>query len=77
MIEMRRLIKGPNIGPIEKIISFVEEFRGQAEAGQEVMVKGNLEEVEDSTGKHYQITLTRTSDYYEQVLKPLSCSNTS
>ncbi len=76
-IEMRRLMKGPSIGPIEKIVSFVEEFRGQAEAGQEVIVKGNLEEVEDSKGKHYQITLTRTSDYYEQVLKPLSCSNTS
>jgi predicted nucleotidyltransferase len=76
-IELKKTIKGPESYPVDRIVSFVEEFRGQAETGQEVIVKGNLEEVEDSKGKHYQITLTRAPDYYQQVLKPSSSSNTS
>jgi predicted nucleotidyltransferase len=75
-IEQKRVIKGPSSYSIDRIVSFVEEFRGQAEVGQEVIVKGNLEEVEDSKGKHYQIVLSRVPDYYKQILKPLSSSDT-
>jgi predicted nucleotidyltransferase len=74
-IELKEVIKGPKSYPIDRIVSFVEEFRGQAEVGQEVMVKGNLEEVQDSKGKHYQIVLTRAPDYYKQVLKPSKSSS--
>lgn len=76
LIELKKIMKGPRFSSIDRIVSFVEEFRGQAEVGQEVIVKGNLEEVEDSKGKHYQITLTRAPDYYQQVLKPSHSSNT-
>jgi predicted nucleotidyltransferase len=76
LIELKKTVKGPRSCSIDRIVSFVEEFRGQAEAGQEVMVEGNLEEVEDSRGKHYQIVLTRAPDYYQQVLKPSRSSNT-
>jgi predicted nucleotidyltransferase len=71
-IEVRKILKGVNVGPIEQITSFVEEFRGQAEAGEKVIVEGNLEKVTDSKGEYYQITLTRSSNYYKQVLRPAS-----
>jgi len=77
MIEVKKLLSGPSLGPIDRIISFVEEFRGQAEVGEKVLVEGSLEEVRDSKGKRYQITLTRTKDYYKQVLKPLPSSDLS
>jgi predicted nucleotidyltransferase len=74
-IEPKKIIKGPGSYSIDRIVSFVEEFRGQARVGQEVIVKGNLEEIEDSKGKHYQIVLTRAPDYYKQVLKPSHSSS--
>ena len=71
-VEIKKILKGINVGPIQQIISFVEEFRGQAEVGEKVIVEGNLEKVTDSKGEYYQITLTRSSDYYRQVLRPVS-----
>ncbi|WXG42666.1 MAG: nucleotidyltransferase domain-containing protein [Promethearchaeati archaeon SRVP18_Atabeyarchaeia-1] len=76
-IELKKVLKGMNVGPIRQITSFVEEFRGQAEAGEEVVVEGNLEKVTDSKGEYYQITLTRASNYYEQVLRPASSLDVS
>jgi len=75
LIEVKKLLGGSSLGPIDHIISFVEEFRGQAEVGEKVLVEGSLEEVSDSEGRRYQITLTRTEDYYKQVLKPLPSSS--
>jgi predicted nucleotidyltransferase len=75
-IEVKKILSGLNAGPIERITSYVEEFRGQAEAGEKILVEGNLEKVTDSKGERYQITLTRAPNYYEQVLKPASSSDT-
>jgi predicted nucleotidyltransferase len=74
-IEVIKLISGPHYGPIEKINSFVEEFRGQADVGEKVLVEGNLEEVNDARGRTYQVTLTRVPNYYKQVLKSVSSSD--
>jgi predicted nucleotidyltransferase len=76
-IEVNRILKGVKVGPIQQITSFIEEFRGQAEVGEKVIVEGNLEKVNDSKGEYYQITLTRSPDYYKQVLKPVSSSEKS
>jgi predicted nucleotidyltransferase len=75
LIEMKKLLSGSSLGPIDRIISFVEEFRGQVGVGEKALVEGSLEEVRDSKGKRYQITLTRTRDYYRQVLKSLPSSD--
>jgi predicted nucleotidyltransferase len=70
-VEVKKMLKGSNPGPIDRVVSFVEEFRGLAEVGEKILVEGNLEEVGDSKRKYYQIVLTRTKDYYKQLLKPL------
>jgi predicted nucleotidyltransferase len=75
-IEVKKWQAGSRHEPIDRIVSFVEEFRGQAEAGEKVLVEGNLEEVSDSKGRRYQITLSRTRDYYRQALRPLLSSDT-
>ena len=52
-----------------RIISYVEEFRGQARRDETVVVEGNLEKVTTPEKSFYQITLTYCPRYYEQVLK--------
>lgn len=54
---------------ITRIISYVEEFRLQLFEGEKGYVRGMLEEVEGEKGGFYQITLSRCSDYYGQVLR--------
>jgi predicted nucleotidyltransferase len=76
-IDVKRVLRGKNAGSIEQVASFVEEFRGQAEAGEKIIVEGNLEKVTDSKGEHYQVTLSRTPKYYRQVLKTASSLGTS
>jgi predicted nucleotidyltransferase len=58
------------------IVSYMEEFRMQAQKGEVVYVEGNLEEVTTSKEHFHQITLTYCPRYYEQVLKvePRNCS---
>jgi predicted nucleotidyltransferase len=73
-VEVKKVLKGSNLGPIDRVVSFVEEFRGQAEVGEKILVEGNLEEVVDPKGRYYQITLTRAKNYYRQVLKPFPLS---
>lgn len=51
------------------LISYMEEFRMQAQKDDEVYVEGNLEEVATPKGSFHQITLTYCPRYYEQVLK--------
>jgi len=52
-----------------RIISYMEEFRLQAQKDEKVVVEGNLEEVVSPTGSFHQVTLTYCPRYYEQVLK--------
>jgi predicted nucleotidyltransferase len=70
-IDLLETLKGPGVNDVRRIISFVEEFRMQAEEDEKVLVEGNLEEVETSNERFHQITLTYCPRYYEQVLKTL------
>lgn len=56
----------------QRVVSYMEEFRLQAEKDEEIRVEGNLEEVISPKGNFHQITLTYCPRYYEQVLKVLS-----
>ena len=52
-----------------RVISYMEEFRLQAQKDETVCVEGNLEEVATPNGSYHQIALTYCPRYYEQVLK--------
>jgi predicted nucleotidyltransferase len=52
-----------------RIFSYMEEFRQQAKKDENIIVEGNLEEVESPKENFRQITLTYCPRYYEQVLK--------
>ncbi len=69
-LEVKKTIEGklPGNG-IERILSFVEEFRGQARVGDKVLVAGNLEKVEMKSKEFQQITLTYNDRYFDQVIK--------
>ena len=71
-IEIMKLLEGPRVGDIQRVISYLEEFRMQAKRDEEVYVEGNLEQVITSEGTFYQITLTYGPRYYEQALKVLN-----
>jgi predicted nucleotidyltransferase len=52
-----------------RVISYMEEFRLQAQKNETVCVEGNIEEVVTPNGNYHQIALTYCPRYYEQVLK--------
>ena len=63
----------PESVKIDRIISYVEEFRLQLEKGEYGIVKGWLEKIEKVSGEtRYQITLTYGPKYFEQVLKTIN-----
>ncbi len=71
-IEPIEVISGPKEAlEAQRVFSFMEEFRQQAQKDEEVIVEGNLEEVTSPTEISYQVTLTYCQRYYEQVLKVL------
>jgi len=70
-IEPLKILKGERIDHIERIISFVEEFRMQAQRDELVIVEGNLEQVRIPGKVFHQITLTYGPKYYQQTLKIL------
>ena len=70
-IEPIEILEGPKVENVQRILSYVEEFRMQAEKDELVHVEGNLEEVITPTRTFYQITLTYCPRYYEQALKVL------
>jgi len=70
-IETLEILEGPKVEDIQRIISYVEEFRMQAKRDERVYVEGNLEEVVTEAKKFHQVTLTYGPKYYEQVLKVL------
>ncbi len=75
-IEPLEVLSGPKEAlEATRIYSYMEEFRQQAQKDEIVIVEGNLEEVESSTGSFRQVTLTYCPRYYEQVLKYYTDSN--
>jgi predicted nucleotidyltransferase len=58
-----------------RIISYMEEFRLQAQKDEVVYVEGNLEEVMTPKGNFYQTALTYCPRYYEQVMKLASLNS--
>jgi predicted nucleotidyltransferase len=57
-----------------RVISYMEEFRLQAQKDEVVYVEGNLEEVVTPNGSYHQIALTYCPRYYEQALKVAASS---
>jgi len=68
-VEINRILEGVKVDDIQRIVSYVEEFRMQAERDEEVYVEGNLEQVITPAKTFHQITLTYGPRYYKQVLK--------
>jgi len=69
-VEVVKIIEGPSVKDLTRVVSYLEEFRMQAWNDETVYVEGNLEKVETRDGEGFhQITLTYGSRYYEQVLK--------
>lgn len=56
---------------VVRIVSYVNEFILQVEAGETAMIRGNLERVEAGGGIFHQITLSYGPDYFDQVLKAI------
>ena len=52
-----------------RVVSYMEEFRQQAQKNETVVVEGSLEEVVLPSGNWHQIALTYCPRYYEQMLK--------
>ena len=70
--EVLEILEGPKVENIQRILSYVEEFRMQAKRDEQVCVEGNLEEVVTETKTFHQITLTYGHRYYEQTLKVIT-----
>jgi len=68
-VENLEILEGPKVENIQRIFSYVEEFRMQARRDERVYVEGNLEEVVTEAKRFHQVTLTYGPRYYEQVLK--------
>jgi len=68
-VEIKRILEGVKADDVQRIISYLEEFRMQAEKNEEVYVEGNLEQVITQAKTFHQVTLTYGPRYYEQVLK--------
>lgn len=67
-VEPIRILEGPAVESIERVVSFVEEFRMQAQKDELIYVEGAVEKV-ISTKSYDQVVLTHGPRYYEQVLK--------
>jgi len=69
-VEPFKILHGPTVADeVTRVVSYMEEFRMQADKDERVYVEGNLEEVITSNGSFHQVTLTYCPRYYEQVLK--------
>jgi len=68
-IEPVKVLEGARVENLQRVISYVEEFRMQVQRDEKVYVEGNLEQVVSPTKTFHQITLTYGPRYYEQVLK--------
>jgi len=68
-VEIKKTSGDVKADDIQRIVSYMEEFRMQAERDEEVYVEGNLEQVITPSKTFHQITLTYGPRYYEQTLK--------
>ncbi|MEM1566251.1 MAG: hypothetical protein QW510_04075 [Candidatus Bathyarchaeia archaeon] len=69
-VEPVRILEGPQVDDLMRVVSYLEEFRMQVWKGESVYVEGNLEKVEMQNDESFhQITLTYGPRYYEQVIK--------
>ncbi|NVM01771.1 MAG: nucleotidyltransferase domain-containing protein [Candidatus Helarchaeota archaeon] len=70
-IEIEEIILGPQIDDIKRIVNYLEEFRGQAQNDEKILVEGHLEKIITKNEEFHQITLSYASSYHEQNLKRL------
>lgn len=68
-VELRELDANTDPDQIRRVVSYVKEFRLQLEAGEKVLIRGNLERVETKDEGFHQITLSYGPKYFDQVLK--------
>lgn len=68
-IEPTKILEGEKVEDITRVVSYVEEFRMQAQQDELILVEGNLEQVEKPKATFQQITLTYGERYYDQTLK--------
>jgi len=68
-VEVLRIGKRFKNVDVERVVSYVEEFRMQLKEGEEGMVRGRLEKVSGRGGEFHQITLSYGPSYFKQVLK--------
>ncbi|MFQ6053016.1 MAG: nucleotidyltransferase domain-containing protein [Candidatus Bathyarchaeia archaeon] len=73
-VELREIDREIDPRDLRRVVSYVEEFRLQVEAGEAALVRGDLERVSTADGEFYQVTLSYGRDYFDQVLKPLPAS---
>jgi predicted nucleotidyltransferase len=70
-VAIDKILEGPKIDGIEKIVNYLEEYRGQLRDDEKFLVEGNLEKVITPRDEFHQITLTYGPNYDDQVLKKL------
>jgi len=68
-VEPVKILEGEKVEDVQRVVSFVEEFRMQAQRDELVVVEGNLERVNTPRQTFHQVVLTYGPRYYEQVLK--------
>jgi predicted nucleotidyltransferase len=69
-IEPLEVVNGGNAAlEAVRVVSYMEEFRQQAQKDETIIVEGSLEEVVSPSVNCHQITLTYCPRYYEQMLK--------
>ncbi len=70
-IELLEFLKGNKADDIERIVTYIEEYKMQVRKDEEVIVEGMLEKVQTPQKTFHQITLTHIpgKKYYKQVLK--------
>jgi len=74
-VEIKKILEGLKADDVQRILSYVEEFRMQTKRDEEVYVEGNLEQVITPAKTFHQITLTYGPRYYEQVFKVVRLSS--
>ncbi|MEM4699672.1 MAG: nucleotidyltransferase domain-containing protein [Candidatus Nezhaarchaeales archaeon] len=68
-VEVEEVVEGPRSAlEVERVVSYVEEFRLQAAKDDVVFVRGWLERL-SGRRELLQVVLTRRERYYEQVMK--------
>ncbi len=69
IVPLKIFERAEEAGEAVRIVSYMEEFRMQAQKDETVYIEGNLEEVKTKDGSFRQVALTCCPRYYEQVLK--------